>query len=118
MSEKKQLALNKVITLCGSTKFFKEFDEVCLDLTLKGFLVFSIGSHRIDDSGIVNIGSIKSMLDNSHREKIDISNSIFVIDVGGYIGESTKEEIRYAEHNFKNIYYLSKRDLETIGNYL
>lgn len=113
-----ELALYKVITLCGSTRFYKQFDEISLALTLKGFLVFSIGSHRIDDSKIVKICELKGMLDMAHREKINMSSSIFVIDVDGYIGNSTRSEIDYAKSKLKNIYYLSKGDLGKIGDYL
>ena len=46
------------------------------------------------------------MLDDMHKRKIDIADEIFVINVGGYIGESTKSEIEYAKKHCKNINYL------------
>ena len=46
------------------------------------------------------------MLDEIHRQKIDMSNEIYVINCGGYIGESTKSEIEYAKANGKKISYL------------
>ena len=40
------------------------------------------------------------MLDDIHKRKIDMADAIYVINRGGYIGESTKSEIKYAlEHN-------------------
>lgn len=41
-----------------------------------------------------------------HKQKIDMSNEIYVINVGGYIGESTKNEIEYAKARGKRISYL------------
>ena len=48
------------------------------------------------------------MLDDMHRAKIDLADEIFVINVGGYIGSSTKSEIEYAKHTNKVISYLEK----------
>ena len=46
------------------------------------------------------------MLDEMHRQKIDMSDEIYVINLGGYIGESTKSEIEYAQEKKKKISYL------------
>ena len=46
------------------------------------------------------------MLDDMHRRKIDLSDEIFVINVGNYIGESTRNEIEYAKLTNKKIQYL------------
>ena len=48
----------------------------------------------------------KKMLDEMHKQKIDMSDEIYVINVGGYIGESTKNEIEYAKAKGKKIFYL------------
>ena len=48
----------------------------------------------------------KKMLDEMHKQKIDMSNEIYVINFGGYIGESTKSEIEYAKSKEKKISYL------------
>ena len=48
----------------------------------------------------------KKMLDEMHKQKIDMSDEIYVINVGGYIGESTKNEIEYAKAEGKKIDYL------------
>ena len=49
---------------------------------------------------------VKEMLDDMHLRKIDMADEIFVINVGGYIGESTKREIAYAEQKGKKVNYL------------
>lgn len=48
----------------------------------------------------------KEMLDDMHKRKIDLADEIFVINVGGYIGESTKSEIEYAKATGKKVNYL------------
>lgn len=103
----------KVITLCGSTRFKEKFYEVQKDLTLKGNIVISVGlfEHSGDSEVWENLpeGTLtktKEMLDDMHKRKIDMADEIFVIDVGGYIGESTKSEIEYAKSHNKKVNYL------------
>lgn len=103
----------KVITLCGSTRFKDEFMKVQKDLTLKGNIVISVGlfSHSGDDEVWENMdeGTItktKEMLVDMHKRKIDMADEIFVINVGGYIGDSTKSEIEYAIKTGKKVNYL------------
>ena len=103
----------KVITLCGSTRFKDEFLKAQKELTLKGNIVISVGlfGHSGDeevwesmDEGTLT--KTKEMLDDMHKRKIDMSDEIFVINVGGYIGESTKSEIDYAINTGKKVNYL------------
>ena len=96
----------KVITLCGSTKFKDEYMKAQKDLTLQGNIVISVGlfGHSGDDE--VWTEGTKEMLDNMHKRKIDMADEIFVINVGGYIGESTRSEIEYAIRNGKKVNYL------------
>ena len=102
-----------VITLCGSTRFKKEFMEVQKRLTLEGNIVISVGlfGHSGDeevwdgmDEG--TLSKTKEMLDDMHKRKIDMADEIFVINVGGYIGDSTRSEIDYAIEHGKKIRYL------------
>lgn len=96
----------KVITLCGSTKFKDAFIETQKNLTLQGNIVISVGlfGHCGDDE--VWTEGTKAMLDDMHKRKIDMADEIFVINVGGYIGESTRSEIEYAERNGRTVKYL------------
>ncbi len=95
-----------VITLCGSTRFKEQFLEAQKRLTLEGNIVISVGlfGHSGDDE--VWTDGTKQMLDDMHKRKIDIADSIFVINVGGYIGDSTRSEIDYAKKHGKQILYL------------
>lgn len=76
------------------------------ELTLKGKIVLSVGlfGHSGDNEVLTN--NIKEMLDDMHKHKIDMVDGIFVINVNGYIGESTRSEIEYAKKNRKTISYL------------
>lgn len=96
----------KVITLCGSTKFKDAYIKAQKDLTLQGNIVISVGlfGHSGDDE--VWSEGTKAMLDDMHKRKIDMADEIFVINVGGYIGESTKSEIEYAKKNGRKVNYL------------
>lgn len=103
----------KVITLCGSTRFKDEFMKAQKDLTLKGNIVISVGlfSHSGDDEVWENMdeGTLtktKEMLVDMHKRKIDMADEIFVINVDGYIGDSTKSEIEYAIKTGKKVNYL------------
>ena len=106
----------KLITLCGSTKFKDEFLKAQKDLTLKGNIVISVGlfGHSGDSEVWENMdeGTItktKEMLDDMHKRKIDMSDEIFVINVNGYIGDSTKSEIEYAIKTGKKVNYLEDK---------
>ena len=102
----------KVITLCGSTKFKDEFLKAQKDLSLKGNIVISVGLfgqsgdfevwENMDEGTITKT---KEMLDDMHKRKIDMSDEIFVINVNGYIGDSTKSEIEYAIKTGKKVNY-------------
>ncbi len=104
-----------VVTLCGSTRFKDEFMEAQKRLTLEGNIVISVGlfGHSGDQEVWENMdeGTLtktKQMLDDMHKRKIDMADSIYVINVGGYIGESTKSEIEYARAHGKKVRYLEE----------
>lgn len=96
----------KVITLCGSTRFKDAFIEAQKRLTLEGNIVISVGlfGHSGDDE--VWTKGTKEMLDDMHKRKNDMADEIYVINVGGYIGSSTRSEIEYAKINGKIVRYL------------
>ena len=102
-----------VVTLCGSTRFKDQFMEAQKRLTLEGNIVISVGlfGHSGDSEVWENMdeGTLtrtKEMLDEMHKAKIDMADSIFVINVGGYIGSSTRSEIDYAIAHGKEVRYL------------
>ena len=103
----------KVITLCGSTRFKDEFMKAQKDLTLAGNIVINVGlfGHSGDNEVWENMdeGTLtktKEMFDDMHKRKIDMADEIYVINVGGYIGSSTKSEIEYAMASGKVVRFL------------
>lgn len=108
-----------VVTLCGSSRFKKEILEVAHDLTLQGEIVLApFVFHHADNEEISM--EMLLQLDNLHKEKIEMSDAIFVVNVNGYIGESTYSEIDWARRKKKNIYFLveppTEQDTETIDD--
>lgn len=101
----------KVITLCGSTRFKNSFMEVQKALTLNGYIVISVGLFGHSGDNEVWTAGAKEMLDDMHKRKIDMADEIFVVDVGGYIGTSTKSEIEYAKTLGKPVHYYSNQHL-------
>lgn len=102
----------KVVTLCGSTRFKEQFMDAQKRLTLASYIVISVGlfGHAGDqevwdgmDEG--TLSKTKEMLDDMHKRKIDMADEIYVINVGGYIGDSTRSEIQYAEEHGKPVRY-------------
>lgn len=96
----------KVITLCGSTKFKDGFFKEQKWLTLEGNIVISVGMFGHSGDNEVFQEDVKTMLDDMHKRKIDMADEIFVINKGGYIGQSTKSEIAYALATNKKVNYM------------
>jgi hypothetical protein len=98
----------KVITLCGSTRFKDAFMETQKRLTLEGNIVISVGLFGHSGDNEVWTKGTKEMLDDMHMRKIDMADEIFVVNVGGYIGSSTKGEVEYAAAIGKPVRYLEE----------
>lgn len=97
----------KIVCLCGSTRFKDAFEKANKEESLKGNIVLTVAMFGHLD-GLNMDGKEKRIFDDLHLRKIDLANEVLVLNVGGYIGESTKREIEYAIKNFKTIRYLEK----------
>ncbi len=96
----------KIVCLCGSTRFMEAFQEANLKETLAGNIVLSVGCNTKSDA-MIGIGpEVKEKLDALHKQKIELSDEVLVLNVGGYIGESTRSEIEHAALRGKPIRYL------------
>lgn len=95
----------QVITLCGSTRFKDYFEQINENLTYAGYVVLMPGvfGHL---SAYKPTPEEKANLDVLHLKKIDMSDAIYVINVDGYIGDSTRNEIKYAAEQGKDILYM------------
>ena len=100
-----------VVCLCGSTRFKEAFEEANYRETMAGRIVLSVGFY-IHASGNKHGESIgctpeqKIALDILHKQKIDLADEVLILNVGDYIGESTKSELCYAREKSKLIRWL------------
>lgn len=98
----------KVITICGSMRYSKQMMKIAEELELKdGYAVIQC-VYNIDEQRYEGIDA--SILDKIHRKKIDICDAIYVVNIDGYIGNTTKKEIEYAKNNGKEVIYHEKVD--------
>lgn len=86
----------RIVCLCGSTRFWKAFQEQSLRLTKKGIIVLSIGCATASDDEHGITPEEKVIFDELHLRKIDLADEVLVLNVGGYIGPSTRREVVYA----------------------
>lgn len=101
----------RIITLCGSTRFKEQYIAEEKRLTLEGNIVISVGLFGHSGDPEVYEDGKKTMLDDMHLRKIDLADEIFVINPGGYVGESTRNEINYAVKTGKPVKYLDNTDI-------
>lgn len=108
-----------IVCLCGSTRFGEAFRKAQLEETLAGNIVLTIGCDtRSDDELFVymsdkELAEIKAKLDELHLRKIDLSDEVLILNVGGYIGESTRNELEYARAKGKKIRFLEPEEATT-----
>jgi hypothetical protein len=99
----------RVVCLCGSTRFSEAFRTMNLRETLAGNIVLTVGCDTKSDSALFTgpmAAEIKDSLDTLHKRKIDLADEILVLNVGGYVGDSTRSEIDYARRTGKAVRYL------------
>ncbi|MBQ2241429.1 MAG: hypothetical protein II319_04750 [Clostridia bacterium] len=95
----------KIITVCGSFRFKDEMSRVAEVLTLAGNCVLM--PNELTKGKEEYTAEEAQMIDLMHKEKIRVSDAILVVNVGGYIGKSTRSEIAFAERLGKEIIYYS-----------
>ncbi len=92
-----------ITCICGSTRFRKEIQEAVRLETMRGCIVLSPGVFGNDSDPITD--EEKADLDKMHRMKIALSDQVLVVNPGGYIGESTANEIAYAHEIGRPVKY-------------
>lgn len=95
-----------IITICGSTRFLDQMRTANRELTLNGNIVLAPGVFAHSGDEITD--EQKIMLDALHFSKILMCDAIYVVNPDGYIGESTKKEIAFAEQHGRDIMYLER----------
>ena len=93
-----------ILTICGSLKFQKEMIQISEELELQGICVLSPVYPTREDKAAYTKEELL-IFDKMHKEKIKLSDAIFVVNVDGYIGSSTRSEIEYAKSPGKEILY-------------
>ncbi len=100
-----------IVCLCGSTRFMEAFFDAGWAATLEGMIVLSVGvckhadengAHRAEALG----GDVAERLDELHKRKIDLADWVYILNVGGYIGDSTRSEVDYALAHGKPVQWL------------
>ena len=88
-----------IVTICGSMRFFDQMLQVAADETAKGNIVLAPFCVVAPES---QGDEFKAMLDQLHRDKIDLSQQVIVVtNQHGYTGQSTKAEMVYAAQQGK-----------------
>ena len=92
----------KIITLCGSLKYQKQLMEIAENLAIDGWCVltpvWSVSNRRIDAHTTENFK-------RAHLKRIDMSDAVFIANIDGYIGDSTREELEYAKSKGKHVVF-------------
>ena len=104
----------RVVCLCGSTRFYAQFQRANFEETMNGRIVLSVGFYagspeamvREHGEGVGITPEQKRMLDELHKRKIDLADEILVLNVNGYVGPSTRSEIDYAIAHGKPVRWL------------
>lgn len=103
-----------IVCLCGSTRFSEAYQKANLEETLAGKIVLTIGCDMKSDAYLFEgkseeeLAEIKRRLDALHLRKIDMADEVLILNVGGYVGESTRREIGYATNEGKRIRWLEQ----------
>lgn len=91
----------KTVTLCGSMRFRDEMQRLAFALELeRGWNVLQC-VYNVDDAPLT--AAAREALAAAHRRRIELSDAIYVVDIGGYIGEAVREEIAYARKLGKEV---------------
>jgi hypothetical protein len=104
----------EVVCLCGSTRFKDDFAEIARMFTVAGKIVLTMHEFGNDGNNPLKAHlrpiepEEKIRLDELHKRKIDLSDRVYVLNVGGYIGESTRSEIEYAKSHGIPVDYLEE----------
>ncbi len=109
----------RIVCLCGSTRFAATFNKVAEQFTLAGWIVVrpEVVTYSTATDPQIHDPKVKARLDELHLRKIDLADLVYVLNIGSYIGPSTRNEITYANSISKPVRYhglmTSQRALES-----
>jgi hypothetical protein len=103
----------RIICLCGSSRFRAEYEFHADRLTHEGQIVLTIHCFKGQHAEVPGMDeAVRESLDELHKRKIDLADSVFILNVGGYIGDSTASEIAYARMHGKPLAFLEPTPLD------
>lgn len=134
----------KIATLCGSSRFKEDHENVMRELTLQGYLVIGLGLFGHLEPTFDMNSVTKKELDALHFRKIELSDEVYIvnpararcsgckswvfkekcqcnkgekggIEVYPYLGDSTRREIAYARLLGKAITYMNPHPVEDLA---
>jgi hypothetical protein len=82
----------EIVCICGSARFMTEMRAANRELTFAGVIV--VAPSEADESPT---HEQKAVLDALHLRKIDLADRVLIVNPGGYVGESTRREVAYAQ---------------------
>ena len=104
----------KIVCLCGSTRFSEAYQRANLEETLAGKIILTIGCDMKSDidlfseMGQISLDALKERLDELHLKKIELADEVLILNIGQYVGNSTRREIEYAKEKGKNLRWLEQ----------
>ncbi len=105
----------RIVCLCGSTRFTDIMLVKQWELTKQGYITLSwcaLPKWYYSGDHIGDVEGVKEIVDELHLRKIDLADEVFVINVGGYVGESTSRELAYARQQGKPIRWLEAEHVD------
>jgi hypothetical protein len=102
----------RIVCLCGSTRFKDAYENATLAEALMGRIILSVDWYSHSDERFRPNLDEKQRLDELHLRKIELADEVLVLNVGGYIGESTGNELAYAMALGRPVRTLEPLDLE------
>lgn len=107
---------SKIVCLCGSLRFLKEFRRANLKETLKGNIVLTVGCDMKSDAESFRgktaeeFAEIKRGLEELHLRKIELADEVLILNKDGYIGESTRSELEHARRLGRTVRFLEREE--------
>lgn len=97
-----------IVTLCGSTRFKAAWYDENKRLTYEGKIVLGVGdlNPNSPNTNVPIDADLKAKLDDLHKRKIDLADEVLILNVGGYVGQSTTGEVLHAHKSGKKVRWL------------
>lgn len=94
-----------VICICGSTRFREDIYLAYERLTRAGWITLGVCPVMREGDDPLTAEEYQNIVD-MHYQKMHMADAIYVVNKGGYIGESTRSEITHAKDDCIPIFYM------------